>query len=102
MTGGRVKIGVSQEGEALIPVKAVPGARREGIAGALGDRLKVRVSAPAEGGKANRAIEAVLAEALGVSAASVRVVRGASSPEKTVAVHGMTAADVARRLGLAT
>ena len=36
-----------------IRVKAVPGAKREEIAGALGDRLKIRVAQPPEGGRAN-------------------------------------------------
>lgn len=75
-----------------IAVKAVPGASRDQIAGVLGDRLKVRVAAPPEGGKANRAICRVLAEALGVKAAGVAVVAGASSPEKVVRVEGVDAA----------
>ncbi len=79
------------EGGAVLSVKAVPGARRDEIAGRLGDRLKVRVAAPPEGGKANGAICALLAEALGVRAADVRVVSGASRAEKSVLVRGVSA-----------
>ncbi|MFG0286277.1 MAG: DUF167 domain-containing protein [Phycisphaerales bacterium JB039] len=84
---------------ARIDVKAVPGARRDEIAGWLGDRLKVRVSAPAEGGKANKAICAVIAKAAGVRARDVTIVSGQTSPEKTVEVAGVSEEELARRLG---
>ncbi|CAN0557360.1 unnamed protein product, partial [Laminaria digitata] len=45
-------------------LKAVPGASRDSIAGILGDRLKVRVSAAPEGGRANTAIVKLLAKSL--------------------------------------
>jgi uncharacterized protein (TIGR00251 family) len=71
-----------------IRVKAVPGARRDEIVGLLGDRLKVRVSAPPEGGRANAAIAACLAEALGVAPRAVELAQGASNPQKTFVVRG--------------
>lgn len=74
----------------LLNVKAVPGAKRDEVAGVLGDRLKVRVSAPPEGGKANEAIRALLASALGVKPRDVEVVRGHASPEKTLRIRGIT------------
>jgi len=82
-----------------LPIKVVPGSSREGVAGWLGDTLKVRVSAPAEGGRANAAVEAVLAEALGVPGADVRIVRGSASPRKVVAIAGLSEDEVLRRLG---
>jgi hypothetical protein len=65
-------------------VKVVPGAGREGIAGWMGDRLKLKVTAPPEKGKANEAVVDLLAETLGVPRARVRIVSGGSSPFKTV------------------
>ncbi len=65
----------------------MPGASRSGIAGVLGNRLKVRVAEPPEGGKANRAVERLIADWLGVRGA--RVVAGHGRPEKTVAVPGV-------------
>ncbi len=44
----------------------MPGASRSAIAGPLGDRLKVRVAAPAEKGRANRALVKLLRDWLGV------------------------------------
>ena len=68
----------------LLRVKAVPGASRDTIAGTLGDRLKIRVAAPPEGGKANQAILQLLAKALGLDASSLDLTHGHASPMKTV------------------
>jgi uncharacterized protein (TIGR00251 family) len=74
------------EGGWELAIKVVPGASRTEIAGVLGKRLKVRVAAPAEGGKANRALVRLLGEWLGVR--DVEIVAGESSAEKTVRVVG--------------
>ena len=71
-----------------LAIKVVPGASRTVIAGPLGDRLKVRVAAPPEGGKANRALVEVLREWLGVR--DVEIVAGRSSAEKTVRALGLS------------
>lgn len=84
-----------------LKVKAVPGASREEIAGWLGDALKLRVTAPAEGGRANEAIEELLAGALSVPLRSVRIVSGRSSPRKVVEVSGISAEEARRRLSSA-
>lgn len=77
-------------GEALLlGVKVVPNASRAGIAGVLGDALKIKVAQPPEDGKANRAVEALLAEVLGISPAQVMVVAGQTRPRKTVRIAGM-------------
>ncbi len=68
-------------------LKVVPGARRSEIVGALGDRLKVRVSQPAESGRANEAVVELLSRWLG--SRDVAIVSGHSRPEKTVRVRGM-------------
>lgn len=81
-----------------IAVKAVPGASRDLIAGVLGDALKVKVAAPPEGGKANVAIRALLAEALGVPERNVELVAGHTSPRKRFAIRGVTESAAAARL----
>ena len=50
--------------------------------------LKVRVRAIAEGGAANRAVTDLLAKALGVSKSSARVLSGATSRLKQIAIDG--------------
>lgn len=93
-----IRMNDDEMGNVLIAVKAVPGASRDEVAGALGDRLKVRVSAAAEDGKANKAICALIAETLGVARKRVRVVAGMSSAEKTVLVEGMGAVELRTKL----
>ena len=50
--------------------------------------VKVRVRAVADGGQANRAVTELLAKALGVPKARVRILSGATSRLKQVAVDG--------------
>jgi uncharacterized protein len=50
--------------------------------------LKARVRAIAEGGEANRAVSELLAKVLGVPKAKVRILSGATSRLKQVAVDG--------------
>lgn len=88
------------EGDVLVHLKAVPGASRDAIAGLLGERLKIRVSAPPERGKANKAICILLAQTLGVRKGDIEIVSGATSPEKTVRVRGVDAVQARRVLGL--
>ncbi|MHC4931092.1 MAG: DUF167 domain-containing protein [Planctomycetota bacterium] len=85
-------------GGATLKVKVSPGARREGITGLLGDALKVQVTDAPERGKANRAVERLLASALATKASSVQVVRGQASREKLVLLRDLDAAVVAERV----
>jgi uncharacterized protein (TIGR00251 family) len=82
----------------LLDIKAVPGARRDEIAGPLGDRLKVRTSSPPEDGRANKAICTLIAQTLGLRPAAVTLVRGQTSAQKTLRIVGLTAADAALRI----
>ncbi len=83
---------------ARLTLKVVPGASREGIAGWLGDALKVRVTAPPEKGRANAAVEALVADALGVPRDCVRVVAGGASPRKVLEIRGLSADEIEGRL----
>lgn len=84
-------------GGALLAVKAVPGARRDQVAGILGSRLKVRVAAPPEDGKANVAICELLARVLGCKPRDVRVVQGHTTPEKVLQISGVSAESIRQR-----
>ncbi|MCC6950762.1 MAG: DUF167 domain-containing protein [Phycisphaerales bacterium] len=81
-------------------LKVVPGSRRTEVSGPLGDRLKVRVSAPPEDGRANRAVCETLASALGLHDRDVTIIAGHASPEKTARAVGIDHASAAAKLGL--
>ncbi len=81
-----------------IRVHASPGARREGVLGVHGDALRVAVRAAPERGRANEAIEAVLAGALALPRRAVAVERGHGARLKTVRLHGVSAEAVRQRL----
>jgi uncharacterized protein (TIGR00251 family) len=85
------------EGSTL-KVRVVPGASRERIAGEHGDALKVAVREPPEKGRANEAVERLLAEALGVRVGDVSVVRGHAARDKVVLVRGLPEAELRARL----
>ena len=82
-----------------LKLKVVPGASRSEIVGWLGDRLKVRVAAPPEKGKANSMVESLVAEALQLPGGSVCVISGTTSQHKILEVHGVSAAQLAQKLG---
>jgi uncharacterized protein (TIGR00251 family) len=80
-------------------VRVAPGARTSAIVGRYGDGWKVRVSAPPERGRANDAVIGVIAQALGVERADVRLVGGATGRDKVIELTGVTQAEADRRLG---
>jgi uncharacterized protein len=84
-------MGGTRSGKAgvMLLIKAVPGASRTEVAGWLGDRLKIRVAAPPEDGRANLAIREWLAKQLGVRARDVQIVSGHASPMKSVRIANL-------------
>jgi uncharacterized protein (TIGR00251 family) len=74
---------------ARLKAKVVPGSSRDGIAGWLGDALKIKVTAPPEKGRANEAVVSLLCERLGLPADAVAVASVHSSASKVFAIHGM-------------
>jgi uncharacterized protein (TIGR00251 family) len=83
----------------VIAVKVVPRAANNEIVGWLDGTLKVRVQAPPEDGRANRALEILLAEALGLKKNAVTITSGRSSAHKRVEVAGLARDEIVRRLG---
>ena len=83
---------------ARIRVRLTPRAARDEIVGWQNDVLRVRVTAAPLDGRANGALERLLAKALGLPKTAVRVIAGERSREKTVAIEGATQEDAHSRL----
>ena len=81
-----------------LSLKVVPGSSRNGISGWLGDSLKIRVTAPAESGKANAAVMALLAETLDIPVNAMEIVSGISTPRKIIEIRGLTEKEIRQRL----
>ena len=79
-----------------LDVKVSPEASRNAVTGWIGELLKISVTAAPERGKANDAVEQLLAEALGLPRSAVTVVAGHTSKLKRVQIVGLSAD--ARRL----
>src|SRR5688572_27305737 len=84
--------------DVLLWIKAVPGASRDQISGVLGDRLKVRISVPPEGGRANAAICELIADALNIKSRQVTIESGASSAEKAIRIQQVNVETVRAKL----
>jgi uncharacterized protein (TIGR00251 family) len=76
------------DGTWIIHVHAQPGARRTEVAGVHGEALKIRVCEPALEDRANEALAAFLAQALGVARRDVTLLVGRRSRAKRFAVRG--------------
>jgi hypothetical protein len=87
------------DGGVVVTVHVQPRAGRTGITGRHGDALKVRVAAPPVEGRATEAARLALAEALGVTPATVTLVTGESSRLKRFRIEGLILADAHARIG---
>lgn len=68
-----------------LEVKVIPKAKTNAVVSRNGN-LVVRVTAPADQGKANHAVRRLIAEYLNVSLQRVQIVRGAMSRQKVIEV----------------
>ncbi len=85
---------------ARIEIRVQPRASRNAISGVRAGTLRIRVTVPPVDGRANTAAIALVAQALDVPKSAIRLVKGASSREKTLSVESMSQEEVNRRLNL--
>jgi uncharacterized protein (TIGR00251 family) len=79
-----------EHGGVSFTVKVHPRARRTGVTGALGDALKLSLTAPPAEGRANQACVEYFAGLFHVPRASVTIAAGETSRTKVVRVAGIT------------
>ena len=82
------------EGGCTFEVRVTPKARANRVIGALGDAVKIGVTAPPTRGAANKALVKFLARRLGVRTSDVEILAGHTSRIKRVRVSGITAEEV--------
>jgi uncharacterized protein (TIGR00251 family) len=73
-------------GEVILRLRVQPRARQQGIAGVVGQRLKLRVCAAPEAGRANDAVLTMIARLAKVPPTAVTVIRGGLSRDKTIRI----------------
>ena len=92
-------IGVHETSEGVtFTVKVQPRARRNAVICALGDDLKISLTAPPLDGLANEACIEFFSQALRVPKSAVAIVSGQTNRRKLVRVTGITATQLRQRL----
>jgi uncharacterized protein len=89
---------IPHENGSILPVLAQPAARRNAVLGVRAGALRVAVTAPPDKGKANAAIQDLLATSLECKAAQVALVAGAASRQKRFVIVGLEPNELRRRL----
>jgi len=69
-----------------VNVKVIPNAKRNEVS-QEGEKLKVRVAAPALDGRANKAVIEILAEFFNVKKSKIKIIKGEKSREKIIGIN---------------
>lgn len=85
---------------ALLAVKVQPRASRNKIGGALGNELRIQVTAPPVDAAANEALVRLLAETLDCPRSRVELVRGHASRHKLLKLHAISGEEALAKLSL--
>lgn len=92
---------ISQDNKDVIfTAKIIPGSSKTTLAGILGGMLKIKIAAPAEKGKANKAVIDFLSEKIGVKKNNIAIISGLSSPVKQIRISGVSADELSSKLDL--
>jgi uncharacterized protein len=83
---------------ASFAVKVQPRAKKNAIAGVVGDALKLSLTAAPVEGRANQACIEFLASLLDVPRSSITIASGQTSRRKVIRVAGLSAQELRQRL----
>jgi len=82
----------------ILPVRAQPGARKNAALGEQNGALKLAVNAPADAGRANKALLELLRELLGVKPSQLELLQGGKSRDKKFLIRGVPRAELEERI----
>jgi uncharacterized protein len=85
----------------LLSVKLQPRASANEVGEALGNELRIKVTAPPVDAAANEALVKLLAQQLDCPRNRVELVRGHTSRHKTIKLYGLSPEEVVKKLGTA-
>ncbi|MHC4221797.1 MAG: DUF167 domain-containing protein [Planctomycetota bacterium] len=88
------------DGGVVLGLKVVPGSNKSCLAGVLDGRLKVKISAAPQRGRANESLLKFLSKQLGVQKKAVSIISGETNPVKRVQVLGVSAEKLLGKLNL--
>ena len=82
----------------VLPVRAQPGARKNGVLGEHAGALKLAVTAPPEDGRANDALLDLLRRALGLKRSQVEMLSGMTARDKRFLIRALAKSELEARL----
>jgi uncharacterized protein (TIGR00251 family) len=88
-------------GSVSFAVKVQPRAKRNAITGALGDALKLSLTAPPLEGRANHAVIEFFADLFEIPRSQVTITSGETSRNKLIRLTGVSAQQVREKLAAA-
>ena len=83
-----------------LKVRVIPNSSREGCVGWYGDAYKVKLQAPPESGKANKALLRILAVQLDVAVKDIAILKGETAQDKLLEIVGLNNDELVFRLNL--
>jgi len=86
------------EGGVYLAVRLQPRASRNEIGEAVGNELKIKVTAPPVDSAANEALLQLLKKKLDLPGSALQLVRGQTSRHKSIFIAGLSVAEVQARL----
>ncbi len=86
------------EGGVCLSVRLQPRASSNEIVEAVGNELKIKVTAPPVDSAANEALLRLLKQKLDCPSNALQILRGQTSRHKTIFIQGVTVADVQAKL----
>ncbi len=88
-------MGKGKEGDStILRVIVQPKASEDRVVGVYGEALKVKVTAPPTGGKANQRLIKVLAERFNIGQSNIEIIHGHTSREKVLRIWNVSPSQV--------